>query len=172
MKNTILPFLAMVLLLLAGSTANAQLKRFSIGPYVEAGFPTGDFSDTHNTGWGAGLNADIKLLAGFTATGSVGYMRFGGQKFTTDNGMTAEYGSIQAIPVRVGLKYKLVSVLYAKLEAGSANFAGDDGPSGSAFIVSPGIGIRILMFDIQGKYEGWIRENGFGFFGLKASLNF
>ena len=170
MKRTILPLVAFMCLLFTASTASAQLKRFSIGPYVEAGFPTGDLSETHKTGIGAGLTAGIKLLAGFTATGSVGYMHFGGKTFETDEGVEAEYSNLSAIPVRVGLKYKLVSVLYAKLEAGSANFTGDN--DGAAFILSPGIGVRLLMFDIQGKYEAWFKDGTSGFLGLRASLNF
>ncbi|UYQ94610.1 hypothetical protein MKQ68_05830 [Chitinophaga horti] len=170
MKRTILPLMASMLLLLAVSSASAQLKRFSIGPYVEGGFPVGDLSETHNTGIGAGLNADIKLLAGFTATGSVGYMHFPGKDITLDNGVEAEVKSFDAIPVRLGLKYKLFSVLYAKVEAGTAHLTKED--AGTAFIVSPGVGVRILMFDIQGKYEAWFRDGSAGFLGVKASINF
>lgn len=168
MKRTILPLVAFLLLLMS-SSAFAQLKRFSIGPYVEAGWPTGDFDDTHKTGIGAGLNADIKLLAGFTATGSVGYMRFPGKTITTATG-EEEVPNLSAIPVRVGLKYKLVSVLYVKLECGAANFTGDN--NGSAFILSPGVGVRVLMFDLQAKYEAWFKDGTNGFPGLKASINF
>lgn len=163
MKNKC--FLIIAMLLACGMASQAQLKRFSLGPYVEAGFPVGDFGDINKTGIGVGLNADIKLVAGFGATGSVGYMRFGGK----DVGNT-KFPAMQAIPVRVGLKYKLISILYVKLEGGVANFVGDY--DGTAFLLSPGVGIRVLGLDVQAKYENWFRESGLGFFGLKAGFNF
>ncbi|RPD42040.1 outer membrane beta-barrel protein [Chitinophaga barathri] len=165
MKNKSSLLIAFLLLVCSVAT-QAQLKRFSIGPYVEAGFPVGDFQDTHNTGWGAGLNADIKLVAGFGVTGSVGYMHFGG---ATVNNFT--FNKRAAIPVRIGLKYKLVSILYVKLESGSANFVDSD-ITGAAFIVAPGVGIRVLGLDVAAKYEAWFREGTMGFFGLKAGYNF
>src|SRR5207253_357367 len=41
--------------------AKAQLKGFSIGPYVEAALPVGDFGDFYKSGIGGGLGVDIKL---------------------------------------------------------------------------------------------------------------
>ena len=158
--------LLIALLLVCGISAQAQLKRFSLGPYVEGGFPVGDLKDTHNTGWGAGLNADIKLVAGFGVTGSVGYMQFSGN--TVNN---VEYEKIAAIPVRVGLKYKLISILYVKLESGAANYVNSD-VTGSAFILAPGVGIRVLGLDVATKYEAWFREGTMSFFGLKVGYNF
>lgn len=165
MKNK--SFLTLLLLLSCSIVVNAQLKRFSLGPYVEAGFPVGDFRDTHNTGYGVGLNADIKLIAGLGVTGSVGYMRFGGlHNPATDD----KYPALSAIPVRVGLKYQLISILYVKLESGAANFTGDN--SGSAVILAPGVGIRVLGLDVQAKYEAWFKDGTTGFFGLKGGYNF
>lgn len=163
MKNKLFLIIAM---LMAGSLASqAQLKRFSLGPYVEAGFPVGDFADFNKTGYGVGLNADVKLVAGLGVTGSVGYMHFGGKDVAN-----VDYPAVAAIPVRVGLKYQLISILYVKLEGGAANFVGD--LDGSAFILAPGVGIRFLGLDVQAKYENWFRDNGLGFFGLKAGFNF
>lgn len=170
--------LAFTLLLscLAQYRAAAQLKRFSIGPYVETGAPTGDFHDTHDVGWGAGINADIKLVAGFGVTGSIGYMQFNGKDYTfitPGNGpVNSSYPNVSAIPIRVGIKYHFFPLLYAKVEGGVANFTNDKYRDGAAGIFAPGIGVRILMIDAEVKYELWSRDGSSGFWGLKAGINF
>ncbi|MCW3073119.1 MAG: hypothetical protein JWP69_188 [Flaviaesturariibacter sp.] len=142
--------------------AQAQLKGFSIGPYVEGALPVGDFGDAYKSGIGAGLGADVKIpFTKLGVTASVGYMHFEGK-----DGNPIKFN---AIPIRAGLKYRF-SLVYAKLEAGVANIT-DDG--GSAFIISPGLGVRILGLDIQAKYESWSKDKvSNGFVGLKASYNF
>jgi len=110
MKKTFSIITGMLLVLcLSSNLSHAQLnplKRFSIGPFIEAGIPTGDLSDTHNTGIGAGLGADIKLIGGLAVTGSVSYMRFGGKEIEVPGIGAAKVDALQAVPVRVGLKYK------------------------------------------------------------------
>ena len=169
MIKTIRTSLLLAVLSFAGLQSQAQLKRFSIGPYVETGVPVGNLKDTHNTGWGGGLNADIKLIAGFGVTGSVGYMRFPGKDYNTSTG-TATVSALQALPVRVGVKYKFpFPLLYVKVEGGTANYLGDY--SGTAAILAPGIGIRFLGLDVEAKYEAWFKDGNVGFFGLKAGYN-
>lgn len=156
--------LALVFVTIAG---NAQLKGFSLGPYAEIARPTGNFEESHKNGYGAGLGADIRLgKIGFT--GSVGYMQFSGRTIHTGDG-EAKMSSIKAVPMRVGLKYRFIPALYAKLESGVAKFTGGNE---SAFIFSPGIGVRILGLDLQAKYEIWKAEQTYSFLGLKAGFNF
>jgi hypothetical protein len=149
------------------SQASAQLKGFSIGPYIEVAKPTGRLDETNKNGAGVGLNADIRL-GKIGLTGSAGFMHFPGKTVETNEG-AKETHAINVIPIRAGIKYRLAPVLYAKLEGGMANYTNNDG---SAFILSPGIGLRILGLDVQAKYETWINGGTRSFWGLKAGYNF
>ena len=153
--------------MMAWLPGQAQLKGFSLGPFAEAGWPTGSFKETNKNGYGAGFGADIRL-GKIGLTGSVGYMHFGGKTINKEDGAIV-MPSIKAVPVRVGLKYRIVPALYAKLESGVAKFTGGNE---SAFIVSPGLGVRILGLDVQAKYEIWKKEETYSFWGLKAGINF
>ena len=158
-------FLAVAIALFSFFQAGAQLKGFSIGPYVEMAWPTGDMRLANSSGWGAGFGADIRL-GKLGITGSAGYMHFNEKKLVTE---TPEDFSVNAIPIRAGFKYRFIPLIYAKLEGGVAKFTNGDR---SALIFSPAIGLRILGFDIQAKYEVWANEGTMAFFGVKAGYNF
>jgi hypothetical protein len=143
------------------------MKGFSLGPYLEAGWPVGNLQQTNKNGIGAGLGADIRL-GKLGLTGSAGYMRFGGKRIDIGDGQT-KMPAISAIPIRVGIKYRMFPSVYAKLESGVAKFTGGDE---SALIISPGIAVRLLGFELQGKYEIWNRNESLSFWGLKAGINF
>ena len=147
--------------------SHAQLKGFSLGPYAEMGWPTGDFQQSNKTGIGVGVGADIRL-GKIGLTGSVGYMHFGGKTIAKTEG-PVDMPAIKAVPVRVGLKYRLAPALYAKLESGVAKFTGTDE---SAIIFAPGIGVRLLGLELVAKYEIWKREQAYSFWGIKAGFNF
>ncbi|TWF41448.1 hypothetical protein FHW36_103252 [Chitinophaga polysaccharea] len=171
MKKIVLAFATMLLVMcISTQSTQAQLKRFSIGPFVEAGFPVGKFNDTHNTGYGIGLGADVKLVAGLTAVGSVSYFRFPGKDYTS-NGSTYTYPNYNAVPIRLGLRYQLISLLYVKVEGGTVQYTGKN-YNGVGGLVAPGIGIRLLGLDVEAKYEAWFKDGTRGFFGLKAGYNF
>ena len=153
-----------VVVLACTKSASAQLKGFGIGPYVEMGWPAGDFQDTHKNGIGAGLSADIKLPGRLGITGSAGIMHFGGKTFND-----GKVDAINAIPIRAGLKFRPLPLIYFKVEAGTAHFTSNE--KGSAFLLSPGIGVRILGIDIQGKYETWFKNGNYSFWGIRAGLN-
>ncbi|MCD2425525.1 outer membrane beta-barrel protein [Niabella pedocola] len=163
----------LLLLLISGSTLqlSAQWKGFSIGPYGEYAVPQGDFGTNFNWGVGVGGTADIRLIKKLALTGSVGYMYFRGADRADDAGNPYRVYDLKAVPIRVGLKYRLIPLLYVKLEAGSANYSGNH-YDGSAFILSPGVGLRILGFDLQAKYEAWMKDGTKGFIGFKAGWNF
>ena len=147
--------------------SNAQLKGFSLGPYAELAWPTGNFQESNKNGIGAGLNADIRI-GKLGLTGSAGFIHFGGKTVVKNEG-PVDMPAINAFPIRAGLKYRFIPLLYAKLEGGVANYTNG---GGSSFIFSPGIGLRLLGLDVQAKYETWIGDATRNFWGLKAGYNF
>jgi hypothetical protein len=160
---------ALCLLALActlGTTAFAQLKRFSYGPYAELAFPTGKMSDIATTGYGAGLSLDVELPAQFGATASVGLMHFGGR---TLPGTSFAYPATNVIPLRIGAKYRF-SKVYAALESGVA--IGTSKGAGSTGILAPAIGVRFIKVDIRAKYETWFQSGATQFWALQAALRF
>ena len=161
MKQKLSFFILANLLALIPLTMNAQWKGFSFGPYVEAAWVKGDFATTNNNGIGAGLAADLKIGGKTNLMGSIGYLRFGRKSETGSTVLTA-------VPIRLGLKYKL-PVVYLKLESGSAKMNDD---RGTALIISPGIGFRILGLDVQGSYETWLADEGRSFAALKIAYHF
>jgi hypothetical protein len=162
MKQKLVGLVLFCILSVFGFQASAQLKGFSIGPYFEAAWPKGDFAATNANGIGAGIAADIKLGSKINLMGAAGYLRFG-RKAGSENPK-----ALGAVPLRVGLKYKL-PIVYLKMESGTAKFSNDNG---SALILSPGIGIRILGLDVQGSYETWLEDEGRSFASLKISYHF
>jgi hypothetical protein len=145
--------------------SNAQLKGFSIGPYAEFASPTNSLKETNKNGIGAGLGADIRL-GRLGLTGSAGFIHFNGKANSSDG---ISHPAINAIPIRAGLKYRFVPLLYTKLEGGIIKFT-NGGASG--FIISPGIGLRFLGLDVQAKYELWMKDINDSFWGLKIGYNF
>lgn len=160
MKRTTIFFL----MVLWAQFASAQIKGFSIGPYIEGAWPTGNFKKMNGSASGIGITADINLPGRWSATGSAGYLHF---RKLDDH---PEYNSkaINALPLRAGLKYKL-PIVYFKTEAGSAKFLNGENAS---FLISPGLGVRLLGLDIQGNYETWIREKSTNFWSLRLAYHF
>jgi len=148
-------------------SAKSQLKGFSLGPYVEMAWPTGDFNISNRNGIGAGLSADVRL-GRIGLTGSAGILRFGGKTVTSNEG-PVDMPSITAVPIRIGLKYRPVPLLYVKLEGGTANYTNSNG---NAFILSPGVGLRLLGLDVQFKYETWMANETRSMWGVRAGYNF
>jgi hypothetical protein len=164
MKGAIL---MIALTALVGFKSLAQLKGFGFGPYAEMAWPTGDLQQTNKNGIGAGVSADIRL-GKIGVTASAGYMHFAGKTTYTGDGRI-DHPAISAVPLRAGIKYRIVPLLYAKLESGMVNYTNG---AGSAIIISPGIGLRILGLDIQAKYESWIKDGSNNFWGAKIGYNF
>ncbi|RYY55397.1 MAG: hypothetical protein EOO09_10570 [Chitinophagaceae bacterium] len=164
----LIPAGIVLLLVLPAVKANAQLKGFGFGPYAERVWTTGNSTDLYKNGFGGGFSADIKLPAKLGLTGSAGFLHLGGRTVNTENGPVRNK-AINAFPLRAGLKFRPLPLLYFKMEGGSVNSNGGGGP---AFLLSPGIGVRVLGIDLQGKYERWYDEAGTRFWALRAGINF
>lgn len=156
--------LSLLVFMLVTHTSQAQIKPFSIGPYFEKAWMTGGAETRFNDGWGLGFTADVKLPGRLGVTGSVGYFQARGQQ-----DQSGRLPSVKAYPLRAGLKYRPIPFLYFKMEAGGAQISGE---TDKAFILSPGIGVRVLAFDIQGKYEHWSGPRKLQYWGVRAAFNF
>jgi len=163
--QSVMKFLTIVAILLMAGNSHAQLKGFSFGPYLETAKPIGDFEVTNRNGIGAGIAADIRL-GKVGLTGSAGVMHFPGRLPDLSHD---RHPSVTAIPVRAGFKYRIISPLYLKVEAGTANYTNGDP---NAFILSPGVGLRLFGLDVQVKYESWMSQSNRSMWGLKAGYNF
>ncbi|WP_343670289.1 hypothetical protein [Chitinophaga sp.] len=173
MKNTL------YLLLLICGTTFGQSKSISFGPYVESLYNNGHISRTANIGVGGGITAELKLLSGFSLTGSAGYARFSGEdtrllSFDVENPKFEAYSApYQYIPVRIGFRYKFpIPFLYVKAEGGAVTAIGHWSGQGTRAIFAPGIGVRIGALDIEAKYENWFTNGSYNLAGLKAGYLF
>ena len=166
MKNSIRIACLSAAAFLCVPRAEAQIKPFSFGVYAEAAFPTGNMSNYNDAGYGAGIGAEVKLPLKLSATGSFGFMHFGGK----DAGGNLSYPAVNAFPLRVGAKYRF-NIVYVGLETGAA-FLSEKAGGGSTGILAPAIGVRFLNIDIRGKYESWFKGGNLQFWGVQGSLKF
>ena len=164
MKYTLISAVFVSVFLLSAHQGQAQLKGFSFGPYLEAAWPRGNFANTHNTGIGAGGTANIRLGGHLSAIGSYGFLHFG----KTSSGGDGNIYTVDATALRLGIKYRL-PLVYLKLESGTATLSHDHG---SAVILSPGVGARLLGLDVQASYETWLKNENLSFTSLKVAYHF
>jgi hypothetical protein len=146
------------------TNANAQTKRFVFGIYGEALFATESFSPGYDNGFGGGADFNYRFAGRFSVTGTAGYLHFHGKDLI--QGIPSP--NMNFIPVRAGLKYQF-PLVYLKLETGAVTNIDDGRISVS---LSPGIGARILSFDVQARYEHWLNYRKSSYAGIKMGINF
>ena len=134
------------------TTTTPDGVRFSIG--VDAGVPTGKFSDGYNWNLGGSLQADIPVISNqLFVTVNAGYDNFFVKKNAVYvNGTPFQGDNIQLLPVKAGLKFfPAGSNFYIQGEAGAA-FALNKSDLGynnsAAFIWAPQIG---YVFPLGGQ---------------------
>ena len=164
----------------AFSNVSAQTKDVAmtgqkLGIGAEFAFPTGDFGDVYNLGYGGSLQFQTPIAAKLNFTATAGYLNFTGKDYTTPIGTfkAADFGSI---PVKIGARYFLAENFYAGGELGASFATGDN--SGTAFVYTPNIGVEFPVadkasIDFGVRYEAWSRDSStLRFVGLRLAYNF
>lgn len=134
------------------STTTSNGVKFSIG--VDAGLPTGNFSNNYNWNIGGSVQADIPVVSNqLFVTVNAGYDNFFGKNETVlaspEGGeATLKEPNIQLLPVKAGLKFFPVGGFYIQGEAG-AGFALNKSDVGfdksAAFIWAPQVGYQFQL---------------------------
>ncbi len=121
--------------------ANAQKEselKFNVG--AELGLPLGNFSDLVGLGFGASFQGAYGLTDNLMATGSLGYMTFGG-KTVTSGGVTISSEAFSYVPFKVGIKFMASEQVYLQPEIGLA--IGTSKGSGTNFMFAIGGGYML-----------------------------
>ena len=165
--------LALTVLVTVGSFAQDKKKAsggtsFSVG--VEAGLPIGDLKEFSSLGIGGSAKAAFGIFEGGAVTVSAGYMTFSGKTITI-GGQSFKAGSLNVIPVKVGLRYMLGGGIYGEPQLGMS-FIGNGG--GSAFTYAAGLGTIINnQIDIGVRYEAFSKNSSTSsFIGARVAYNF
>lgn len=138
---------------------------FSIG--FEVGLPTGDAHHLFGSVLGASLKYELPIERSTWFTISGGYNSFQPKGVYSDIGGPA----INAIPLKVGIKYYFDRNFFAEGQIGAAFYTGR--ASGTAFAYSPGIGYSFREgFEIGLRYEGWAKDGTLGQAGLRLAYRF
>ncbi|MEJ7558749.1 MAG: hypothetical protein WKF66_10610 [Pedobacter sp.] len=166
--------------ILGFSSVNAQTKDVAmtgskLGIGAEFAFPTGDFGDGYDFGYGGSLQFQTPIAnkLNFIATG--GYLNFQGKEIANvDNNVikVADYG---VVPLKVGARYFIAENFYAGGELGAA--IGTRSGSDTRFIYTPHIGVEFPVadkstIDLGARYEAWSNNGTYRFVGLRLAYNF
>lgn len=175
--KTLKNFMMIIALLSVSSFSYAQKGFNTIGANVEFGVPIGDFGQAYGVGFGASGKVFYGISEAGSATGSLGFMRFG---IKEDSQFMS--GSMSMIPFQVGYRH-LFGSLYGEPQLGlmvlRSKVSFDDmglglsGLSGTSSTtkVTLGLGGGYLMnsWDLGAKFQ--IVDN-LNFFGLSVGYHF
>lgn len=195
--------LSLLLLLLLGAGLRAQTHRIHAGPYVEGALSFGELATINKAGYGGGIQAGLTLTQQFSLQLAAGYLHFKTAKGHDnvrigDVIMDMDYPNpkINAIPVKLGLRYELPAPFYVQADAGAVFFLDnhfqDEFPDlhynkedntfytvsnrynkGAAFTLAPAIGVhvsKLVAMDL--RYEHWFAKTTAGFVALRTTFSF
>jgi hypothetical protein len=165
--------LALVVLTGAAFSSFAQTSedggKFSIG--VEAGLPLGDAGDAYSFAIGGSLKYDLPIAENLFANLSAGYTTLSGK---TISGF--DVPSLNAIPVKAGLKYFFNEGFYGEAQLGAAFLSTKvlgESHSTTAFAYAPGIGYKFAGgFDAGVRYETWSKDGSTSQLALRLAYSF
>lgn len=195
--------LSLLLLLLPCAALRAQTHRIHIGPYVEGALSFGELATINKAGYGSGAQASLALSQQFSLQLAAGYLHFKTAKGHDnvrigDVIMDMDYPNpkINALPVKLGLRYELPAPFYVQADAGAVIFLDnhfqDEFPGlhynredntfytldnrynkGAAFILAPAAGVHISqLVAIDLRYEHWFAKTPAGFMALRTTFSF
>ncbi|PUZ25934.1 hypothetical protein DCC81_16960 [Chitinophaga parva] len=184
-------------------STTAQQKKFSIGPYLDGALSFGELATINKAGYGGGARASFTLTPRFSLQLAAGYLHFKTAKGHDnvrigDIIMDMDYPNpkINAIPVKLGLRYELPAPFYVQADAGAVIFLDnhfqDEFPGlhynreddtfytldnrynkGATFTLAPAVGVHVsksVAMDL--RYEHWFAKTPAGFMALRAALSF
>jgi hypothetical protein len=174
-------FLALAIASVSGlGSVNAQTKDVAmtgskLGIGAEFAFPTGQFGNYFDFGYGGSLQFQTPIANKLNFTATAGYLSFNGKDNITVGTMTGTIPNYGVVPLKVGARYFLLENLYAGGELGVA-IATSIG-SGTGFIYTPNIGIEFPVadkstIDFGARYEVFSNNATRRFVGLRLAYNF
>ena len=128
----------------APSTSSSGGTILSIG--ADGGFSIGKFKDNSKWNLGGSLQADIPVADNIYFTANAGYDNFFGKKNVDGTGLNAP--AIHLLPVKAGIKYFPIGLLYIQGDAGAAfalNKSKVDYDKTAAFIYVPQVGVQLPL---------------------------
>jgi opacity protein-like surface antigen len=170
---------------LSAQTKDPAMSGQKLGIGAEFAFPTGDFGDVYDFGYGGSLQFQTPIVSKLNFTATAGYLNFQGKDLSPVNGTTIKVKDAGIIPVKIGARYFIAENFYAGGELGAAFGTGDN--SKTAFVYTPNIGVEFPVsdkgsIDLGARYEAMSYGNGdnenFGysgtnkFIGLRLAYNF
>lgn len=155
-------------------------QQITIGLAPEINFPTGNASNRSGIGGGGSLKMEMDVAEKYAVTASGGYTLFLGKRY-----FGTRIQNMEAIPLKLGVKYYTTPEFYLEAEAGAAFHL--DKAGHTSFVWSPGFGTYLktsanhkISFGL--RYEAWtntsyasvsnLKTTSFGFIGLKVGYVF
>lgn len=189
--------LIIALLIVVISVHAQEAGQVSLRVGLEAGLPSGTFSDYSNTGFGGMASLVLnKIAPDFRLSLTSGYLSFGGKDFARTSSSTTNINT-GIIPILVGARYYFVpgtTEFYGEMKGGlylmstsstttGNGFTGSGSSSGSSVGISPSVGVEFkagekTMIDAHVSYTNIFSTSSFtpgdntGWIGIGAGVSF
>lgn len=160
---------------LSAQTKDPAMSGSKLGIGAEFAFPTGDFGDATDFGYGGSLQFQTPIIEKLNFTASAGYLNFKNKNVDLPGGVTYKGGNFGYIPVKAGVNYFLAENFYIGGELGAAFGTKDN--YNTQFVYTPHIGVEFPVsdggsIDLGARYEAWSNDGTSRFVGLRLAYNF